>query len=60
LGDDADARAAHLAPDPLGLLLADEADEVGDDALRLMFIACHPDLTDFFGPKISRISGSGC
>ncbi|TAL89018.1 MAG: RNA polymerase subunit sigma-24 [Candidimonas sp.] len=44
LGDDADARGAHLAPDPLDLLLADEADEVGDDALRLMFIACHPKL----------------
>ena len=44
LGDDADARAAHLAPDPLDLLLADEADELGDDALRLMFIACHPKL----------------
>lgn len=44
LGDDADARAAHLAPDPLHLLLADEADDVGDDALRLMFIACHPKL----------------
>ena len=44
LGDEADARAAHLAPDPLDLLLADEADEVGDDALRLMFIACHPKL----------------
>jgi RNA polymerase sigma factor (sigma-70 family) len=45
LGRDADVRAAHLAPDPLDLLLADEADEVGDDALRLMFIACHPKLT---------------
>ncbi|MBZ8142671.1 RNA polymerase subunit sigma-24 [Rubrivivax gelatinosus] len=44
LGDDADARASHVAPDPLDLLLADEADEVGDDALRLMFIACHPKL----------------
>ncbi|MDE2260299.1 MAG: sigma-70 family RNA polymerase sigma factor [Betaproteobacteria bacterium] len=44
LGHDADARAAHLAPDPLDLLLADEADAVGDDALRLMFIACHPKL----------------
>lgn len=44
LGDDADAHAAHLAPDPLDLLLAGEADEVGDDALRLMFIACHPKL----------------
>lgn len=44
LGDDADARETHLAPDPLDLLLADEDDEVGDDALRLMFIACHPKL----------------
>ena len=44
LGVDADARAAYLAPDPLTLLLAEEADEVGDDALRLMFIACHPKL----------------
>lgn len=44
LADDADARGAHLAPDPLDLLLADEADDVGDDALRLMFIACHPRL----------------
>jgi RNA polymerase sigma factor (sigma-70 family) len=44
LGDEADARAAHLSPDPLDLLLADEADEVGDDALRLMFISCHPKL----------------
>lgn len=44
LGQDADARAAHVAPDPLDLLLANEADQVGDDALRLMFIACHPKL----------------
>lgn len=44
LGHDADARGAHLAPDPLDLLLAVEADDVGDDALRLMFIACHPKL----------------
>ena len=41
LGHDADAREAHLAPGPLDLLLAEEADEVDDDALRLMFIACH-------------------
>lgn len=45
LGHEADAREAHLAPDPLDLLLADEADDVGDDALRLMFIACHPKLS---------------
>ena len=44
LSDDADARESHLAPDPLELLLANEADDVGDDALRLMFIACHPKL----------------
>jgi len=44
LGDDADARASHVAPDPLEVLLADEADELGDDALKLMFIACHPKL----------------
>jgi RNA polymerase sigma factor (sigma-70 family) len=44
LGHDADAREAHLAPGPLDLLLADEDDEVGDDTLRLMFIACHPKL----------------
>ena len=45
LGLDADARTAHLWPDPLEVLLADEADELGEDALRLMFIACHPKLT---------------
>ena len=44
LGHDTDVRAGHLAPDPLDLLLDDEADEVGDDALRLIFIACHPKL----------------
>lgn len=36
LGHEADARGAHLAPDPMDLLLADEADDVGDDALRLI------------------------
>ncbi|MBN8504444.1 MAG: RNA polymerase subunit sigma-24 [Burkholderiales bacterium] len=44
LGLDLDAREAHLSPDPLTLMLADEANEVGEDALRLMFIACHPKL----------------
>jgi RNA polymerase sigma factor (sigma-70 family) len=44
LGLDADARGAHVSPDALALLLADEADPVGDDTLRLMFIACHPRL----------------
>lgn len=42
LGLDADARADAVSPDPLTLLLADEADELGDDVLRLIFIACHP------------------
>ena len=45
LGHDADATGAHLGPDPLDILMAGEADDVGDDALRLMFIACHPKLT---------------
>ena len=44
LGHDADARGAHLTPDPLDVFLAGEADDVGDDALRLLFIACHPKL----------------
>lgn len=44
LGADGDAREDQRAPDPLQLMLADESDEVGDDLLRLMFIACHPKL----------------
>lgn len=42
LGLDADARDEALSPDPLQVMLADEADELGDDLLRLLFIACHP------------------
>jgi len=42
LGLDADARDDAMAPDPLAILLADEADELGDDVLKLLFIACHP------------------
>jgi RNA polymerase sigma factor (sigma-70 family) len=42
LGLDADARDDAVAPDPLQILLADEADELGDDVLKLLFIACHP------------------
>ncbi len=42
LGLDADAREDAVAPDPLDLLLLDEADELGDDLLKLLFIACHP------------------
>lgn len=42
LGLDADARDDAVSPDPLAILLADEADELGDDVLKLLFIACHP------------------
>ncbi len=42
LGLDADARDDALTPDPLALLLANEADELRDDVLPLLFIACHP------------------
>lgn len=42
LGLDADTREDMVSPDPLALLLADEADELGDDVLKLIFIACHP------------------
>ena len=42
LGLDQDAREDAMSPDPLALLLADEADELGDDVLKLLFIACHP------------------
>ncbi|MFN4116757.1 MAG: RNA polymerase sigma factor, partial [Inhella sp.] len=42
LGLDADARDDAVSPDPLAILLADEADDLGDDVLKLLFIACHP------------------
>ena len=42
LGRDADARDDAVAPDPLQLVLADEANALGDDVLKLLFIACHP------------------
>ncbi|WP_374437757.1 RNA polymerase sigma factor [Inhella sp.] len=44
LGEDMDARRDMLAPDTLDILLADEADPLGDDVLKLLFIACHPGL----------------
>jgi predicted RNA polymerase sigma factor len=43
LGADADARGDHVVPDFSDSL--DDADEVGDDMLRLVFTACHPVLS---------------
>jgi RNA polymerase sigma factor (sigma-70 family) len=40
LGADADARGDHVVPDFSDTL--DEADDIGDDLLRLIFTACHP------------------
>ena len=43
LGADADARGDHVVPDFVDSL--DEADDIGDDLLRLVFTACHPVLS---------------
>ncbi len=43
LGADADARGDHVVPDFSDSL--DEADDIGDDLLRLVFTACHPVLS---------------
>ena len=43
LGADADARGDHVVPDFSNAL--DDADEIGDDLLRLVFTACHPVLS---------------
>jgi RNA polymerase sigma factor (sigma-70 family) len=43
LGADADARGDHVVPDFSDSL--DDADEIGDDLLRLVFTACHPVLS---------------
>jgi len=43
LGADADARGDHVVPDFSDSL--DDADDVGDDMLRLVFTACHPVLS---------------
>ena len=40
LGADADARGDHVVPDFSDAL--DDADDIGDDLLRLVFTACHP------------------
>lgn len=44
LGADADARGDHVVPDFSDAL--DAADDIGDDLLRLMFVACHPVLSN--------------
>lgn len=44
LGLDLDARRDMISPDTLEIWLADEADPLGDDVLKLLFIACHPEL----------------
>src|SRR5204862_1758324 len=41
LGHEIEARQEHIVP---GIEIADE-DEVGDDLLRLVFVACHPVLS---------------
>ncbi len=43
LGADADARGDHVVPDFVDSL--DDADDIGDDLLRLVFTACHPVLS---------------
>src|SRR6202012_4722320 len=45
LGHDLDAREAHLVPDFVDALDAAREDDIGDDLLRLMFVACHPVLS---------------
>ncbi|GAP38297.1 RNA polymerase sigma-70 factor, ECF subfamily [Piscinibacter sakaiensis] len=42
LGADLDALQAHVVPDFVDALDAAREDDLGDDLLRLIFIACHP------------------
>ncbi|QGZ66505.1 RNA polymerase sigma factor [Paraburkholderia acidisoli] len=42
LGADLEALEAHFAPDFVEALDAAREDEIGDDLLRLVFVACHP------------------
>ena len=42
LARDDEAREAHYVPSVIEILIAAEADPVGDDLLRLIFTACHP------------------
>jgi len=45
LGLDMDAREEHVTPDFVDALGAAREDDIGDDLLRLVFIACHPVLS---------------
>jgi len=45
LGADLDALEARVEPDFVPALDAARQDDIGDDVLRLMFVACHPALS---------------
>ena len=51
MGADLEALEAHFAPDFVEALDAAREDEIGDDLLRLVFVACHPVL-----PKEGRVA----
>lgn len=51
MGADLEALEAHFAPDFVEALDAAREDEIGDDLLRLVFVACHPVL-----PKEARVA----
>ena len=42
IGHDLEALQAHVVPDFVDALDAARGDDIGDDVLRLIFIACHP------------------
>ena len=42
IGQELEALQAHVEPDFVDALDAARADDIGDDLLRLIFIACHP------------------
>ncbi len=45
IGADLEALQAHVVADFVDALAAAEADDIGDDLLRLVFTACHPALS---------------
>jgi RNA polymerase sigma factor (sigma-70 family) len=45
IGQELEALQAHVVPDFVDALDAMRADDIGDDLLRLIFIACHPVLS---------------
>ncbi|MBB3259853.1 RNA polymerase sigma factor (sigma-70 family) [Paraburkholderia bannensis] len=51
IGADLEALEAHFAPDIADALDAARENEIGDDLLRLMFVACHPVL-----PREQRVA----